>query len=252
MQVFELLNAATDIGYHMLEQGAEIYRVEDSLRRILAAYGKSDADVYALPGSLVVTLIDENGHPITKTKRVLNHDTNLDKVDQLNDLSRRICKSKPNMEEINEEIRRIMARKSYSPYVLVAAYIAIGFSFCLFFEGSLMDALVAGIIGACIKLLQFGLQRLKSNEFIKVILCSAFTSFVAILAFQMGIADSIDKVTIGALMTLVPGITLTNCMRDFIVGDFMTGLSRMVEALITAAAIASGVAINLTLLRNYI
>lgn len=252
MQNYELLNMATDIGFHLLEQGAEIYRVEDSISRILAAYGQTNVDVYAVPGSIVVTLSDEDDRPLTRTRRILRHETNLDKVDQLNHLSRTICQTTPELSEINAEIRRILARKTYPAPVLVLAYMVIGFSFSLFFEGSLFDALVASGIAAVIRLLQFALQKLRSNEFFSIILCSAFTSTVAIFAVWFGLADNMDKVTIGALMTLVPGITLTNCMRDFIAGDFMTGLSRMVEALLTATAIAAGVAINLFLLRGYI
>lgn len=252
MQTFELLNVATNIGYFMLEQGAEIYRVEESITRILKAYGYNEADIYAIPGSIIVTISDESGRPLTKTRRVLNHETNLDRVDKLNNLSRHICKSKPTYKQINAQIDAIMARKTYSRFLQVIAYAVIGFSFAIFFKGSIYDALVASVIALLIKLIQFALNRLNANNFFMTILCSAFTAFVAIFAVRFGIANNTDKVIIGALMTLVPGIALTNCMRDFIAGDFMAGLSRMVEALLIAAGIAVGVAINLTLLKNYI
>lgn len=251
MQIYELLNSVTDIGYHMLEQGAEVYRVEDSLRRIFASY-EIPAEVYAVPGSVIVTIHDEDGRPMTKTRRILLHDTNLDKVDRLNDLSRRVCRDRPEPQQIREEIKAILARRSYPAPILVFAYIIIGFSFALFFEGDINDALVAGVTGGLIKLLQLALAKVRSNEFFVIILCSAMTSFIAIVSVQLGLANNIDKVTIGALMTLVPGITVTNCMRDFIAGDFMTGLSRLAQALLAATAIAAGVAINMTLLRPYI
>lgn len=252
MQTFELLNVTTDIGYCMLEQGAEIYRVEESMRRILQAYGHDEAETYAIPGSIIVTILDETRQPLTKTRRILKHETNLDKVDKLNNLCRHVCKSKPTYKQISFQLKSIMSRTTYSPLVQVLAYAIIGFSFAIFFQGSLFDAIVASVIALIIKLMQFALQKLGSNEFFMILLCSSFTAFTAIFTVRFGIADNMDKVIIGSLMTLVPGITLTNCMRDFIAGDFMAGLSRMVEALLIATGIAIGVAINLTLLRNYI
>ena len=35
----KLLNAALDLGHLLLENGAEIYRVEDSIQHVLYAYG---------------------------------------------------------------------------------------------------------------------------------------------------------------------------------------------------------------------
>lgn len=252
MQTYELLNVATNIGYFMLEQGAEIYRVEESMKRILKAYGYNEVEVYAIPGSIIVTISDQAGRPLTKTKRILNHETNLDKVDKLNNLSRHICKSKPSYKQINAQIDAIMARKTYPASVQIISYAFIGFTFAIFFKGSIFDAIVASVIAMLIKLIQSALNKLNANNFFMTILCSGFTAFIAIFAVRFGVADNTDKVIIGALMTLVPGITLTNCMRDFIAGDFMAGLSRMVEALLIAAGIAVGVAINLTLLKNYI
>ena len=252
MQTFELINAAVDIGYYMLFHGAEIYRVEESIKRIFIAYGYNDIDVYAIPGSIVVTVTDNSKIPLTKTKRVLHHETDLDKVDKLNNLSRHICKSKPSYKQIMTQLNIILSRKTYPLFLQIIAYAVIGFSFALFFQGSIYDAIVASVIASIIKIIQHWLDKFNANDFFMTIICSALTSLVAIFSVRFGIADNMDKIIIGTLMTLVPGIALTNCMRDFIAGDFMAGLSRMVEALLIGSAIAIGVAINFTLLKNYI
>ena len=84
------------------------------------------------------------------------------------------------------------------------------------------------------------------------VLCSSFAAFIAILSVKLGISYQSDKIIIGALMTLVPGIAITNCMRDLIMGDYMAGLARMADALLIALGIAVGVASVLSLSKAFI
>ena len=56
-----------------------------------------------------------------------------------------------------------------------------------------------------------------------------------------------DTVTIGVLMVLVPGVALTNAMREIMVGDIFSGLSRTAESILTATAIALGVMVSLAI-----
>ncbi|HOV42028.1 MAG TPA: threonine/serine exporter family protein [Oscillospiraceae bacterium] len=252
MEDYELLNLSTDIGFFMLVHGAEVYRVEESIRRMLNSYGREDADVYVIPGSIVVTLCCKDGKPMTKTRRVLRHQTNLDKIDALNNLVRSICRETPDFESASLKFKEILGRKVYSNRVLLIVYAIIGASFAIFFGGTLRDAVFAMLAAMGIKIIQILFEKIDANDFFTIVICSAFASFFAIFSAYFHFADNMDKVTIGALMTLVPGITITNCMRDFIAGDLMTGLSRLAEAILTAAGIAIGVAVNLMFLKNFI
>jgi uncharacterized membrane protein YjjP (DUF1212 family) len=136
--------------------------------------------------------------------------------------------------------------------MLLIVYAIIGASFAIFFGGTLRDAAFAMLAAIGIKIIQILFEKIDANDFFTIVICSAFASFFAIFSAYFHFADNMDKVTIGALMTLVPGITITNCMRDFIAGDLMTGLSRLAEAILTAAGIAIGVAVNLMFLKNFI
>ena len=53
-----------------------------------------------------------------------------------------------------------------------------------------------------------------------------------------------DVVTISTLMVLVPGMALTNAMREIMAGDIISGLSRAADSILTAAAIAIGTAVG--------
>lgn len=107
MDYNELLTCALDIGELMLISGAEIGRVEDSVKRIVSAYDIARADIFTITSNIVVTLTPGSGVPITQTRRILRYDTDLEKLHSLNNLSRYICREKPNAEYIAAEVARI-------------------------------------------------------------------------------------------------------------------------------------------------
>ena len=78
---------------------------------------------------------------------------------------------------------------------------------------------------------------------------SALAAALALTAFRLGMPVHTDKVIIGALMLLVPGVALTNFMRDLMAEDFISGMLKLTEALLVAAAIALGTGVAVWLLR---
>ncbi|MBQ8781202.1 MAG: threonine/serine exporter family protein [Oscillospiraceae bacterium] len=247
MTTNQLLTVTSSIGTLLIEYGAEIYRAEESINRIAAAYGFTEengrtVEVFAIPACLIITIDSTAGMPVTRQRRITKRETNLDRVDKLNNLSRYICAETPNYETIMNFINQIRSRKTYGYPLQVASYAVVAATFALFFGGKLPDALVAGIIGILIKLISDAVAKVKPSVFFENLLCSAFAASAAVLVSKTGFTDGFDNVIIGSLMTLVPGITLTNCMRDFIAGDFLAGLYTMTEALLTAAGLAIGAA----------
>ena len=247
MQSEKLLPIAMRIGSLMLEYGAEIYRVEESIYRICKAYGAVSTDVFAIPSSIIVTMYMENEDAITLSKRVFAKQTDFDKVDQLNNLSRYVCSNLPDANTINELIQVIMARPEYNQKSVLIAYAIIPAAFCLFFKGTLVDAAFSMITGIVVKYLLDILYRFKSNTIFTNIICSSIGSLLAILFVKLGLAENYDKIIIGTIMLLVPGLILTTSMRDFMMGDLMAGMLRLIEALLVATGIAIGVALILTL-----
>ena len=89
MEDKHLLQLVTDIGYEMLSCGSEIYRVEETVKRICAAYGCEQAEVFAIPSTIIVSITRQE-ETITKTRRLSSKSTDLEKLAQLNQLSRRL------------------------------------------------------------------------------------------------------------------------------------------------------------------
>lgn len=248
----ELLEVTTVIGSLLVEYGAEIYRVEESIERISTAYGygtdEKNVDVFAIPTCVIVTVNCENEIPITRQKRIMVRGTNLDRVDRLNNLSRYICDKKPPYSEIMECISQIQRRSVYGFPIQLFSYAVVGSTFALFFGGKTADAITSGIIAVIIKLIETAIYQIKPSVFLKSLFCSMIASAIAVITAKIGLTDGYDAVIIGSLMTLVPGITLTNCMRDFIAGDFLAGLYTMTEALLIALGLAVGAAVPIALL----
>ena len=242
----DLLQITSGIGSMLIEYGAEIYRVEDSIYRIAAAYGFCEDDrkieVFAIPASLIITVNDGNSAPLTQTVRISVRETNLDRVDKLNNLSRFICVTKPGTEVINRHIAEIKERKVYSYPVQLLSYAVVGATFSLFFGGNAVEAAFAGLISMLVLVVTKFTNKIKASVFFQSVIGSMVIASIAVIVSKIGLTDSFDKIIIGASMNLVPGIILTNCMRDFIAGDFLAGMYTLVEALLIAVGMAVGAA----------
>ena len=240
MELEQIVDVAIEVGYGLLYNGAEIYRVEQSITYICRAYGIEEIEAFAIPSSIVVTISDGKRF-VTKSKRVIKRGTDLDKVEKMAGLSRKICKEKLDYEACKREIEKIKTGPVYSKKVCFIAYVVIGFVFTRLFGGTVIDGCLGSIVGICIVYLQKLMNRMKANSFFINIVCGFFSAFTAnILELKTGLFHA-DNVIIGTIMLLVPGLTIANSMRDFISSDTMTGMSRLFEALFVAVGIAIGV-----------
>ena len=237
-----LLDLATDLGYELALSGAETYRVEESINRILSSYGVS-SEVFAIPNCLTVSIETPEGKPMTRMRRVGFHGNDLDAVERFSGLSRAICNRKPSISDARQWLEKVrgMGRVYSLPFYLLGDFLgAAGFG--IFFGGSLTDGLCAGICGIVVGLVNKCMDKLKANPFFSTITASFLMALLAYAMGAVGIAKNSDAVTIGALMILVPGLLFTNAMRDIIYGDTNSGTNRIVQVLLIAAAIALGTA----------
>ena len=242
MDDITLIDLASDLGYELAMSGAETFRVEESVSRVLSAYGLN-AEVFAIPNYLIVTVLTKKGLPITRMRRIGSHGNDLDSVERLSALSRSFCLHTPAPQEAQQQLADTLAnRRAYSPAMLGLGNFLGAFGFCLFFGGNVPDALCAGVCGLLVGLVTGVLGKRRVSQFF-ITIAAAF--FMAWLAYGLGVAricQRTDAVIIGALMILVPGLLFTNAMRDIIYGDTNSGLNRVVQVFLVAAAIALGTA----------
>ena len=242
MDYYLLADFAAQIGYRLAMAGAETFRVEDTIRRVLHAYGL-ECEVFAIPNSLTVSFEAANGKPLTILKRIGYHGNDLEALEQLNALSRRICLEKPEVETAVLWLKETVARcRVYRLSVSLLGSFLGGAGFCLVFGGTLRDCLWAGMMGLIIGCVNRFMDRLEANPFFSTILASFLMALPAYLAAGFGWLDNPDAAIIGALMILVPGLLITNSMRDIIYGDTNSGIMRIVQVFLSAFAIALGTA----------
>jgi len=249
MDYDKLLNLSVELGCRLMSSGAEIYRVEESVRRLLQAYGLESPEVFAIPNCVIVSVTTPAGHPITRMRRIAGHGTDIELLEQCNSLCRQLCALHPPVEEAQALLSTLPERSQrYDPRKVLLGYGMAPAFFSPLFGGGVRDALCAMTGGLAVGLcLLYGRRLIGSNSFFRTAICSAVASLLSLMLVQLGLGRSVDTVTISVLMVLVPGVALTNAMREIMAGDIISGLIRTADAILTASAIAIGTATGLAI-----
>lgn len=242
----KLLNLGVELGRLLMTSGAEIYRAEESVTRLLTAYGL-EPQVFAIPNCLIVSVTTPDGHPITRMCRIPSHGTNIELLESCNDLCRHLCQKPLPVDEAQILLNALPKNvKSFSPpYILFGYGLAASF-FCVFFGGNVADWFCAAITGLAVGALGlFGQPLIGSNMFFRTVISSTLASILPFFFVQFGIGVHQESISIGVLMILVPGMALTNAMREIMAGDITSGINRTAEVILIATAIALGTAFSL-------
>ena len=246
-----LIKNIAEIGKLLLKNGAEIYRVEESLERMCQSYGFQDIGVFALPTYFTMSVTFQDGTNTSLTKRTLQNRTNLDAVCALNDLVRKICNETPTNDFIEQQIKAINSLHPIMPLVFLGYGLGAG-GYAIFFGGGLHEGIIAGIIGFLMYFFVWINEILGINSLMRTTLTSMFLTILAILSYHVHLIYNLDATIIGCLMILTPGIAITNSLRDIIDGNYVSGQARLVEAFFIATAIALGVGLMRILLKGLI
>ena len=241
MEYGALMEMAVRAGEIMLASGAEVYRVEDTIHRILKHSGIARADVFVVTTGIVATIADASLPPLTLVKRVENRATNLNRIYQVNNVSREFCSGKLSVGEAQERLDRIANTTLYGFWKKCIGYAATTGFFAVMFGGGPGECLVAAVVGVVLAFVLRAASNLMLNDFCQNALGS-FALAVAAYLLRRGafLGMSLDVVIISAIMPLVPGVTFTAAIRDTLNGDYSSGVARMAEAVVVALAVASG------------
>ena len=239
MDLNKILHVATFAGKIMLESGGETYRAEVIIWRICKIYGIEEAESFVTTTGVLVSICS-NGKTYSLIRRVSTRTIDLDKVDKVNDLSRNIISRGLTVSQLKEQLQIINEGDRYNnkTAILISAFGALCFVFL--FGGNMPEAMAAFFIGLVIKSLSIKFSTLEINQFFINSICAGIVSIMAILFLKIGLITDMDKTIIGSIMLLVPGLAITNAIRDTISGDLLAGSTRAVEAFLVAISIAIG------------
>lgn len=240
-----LLDTAVAAGELMLENGAETYRVEDTMHRILSLSRLQTAEVFVTMTGFVATLDDPSIHSMTVVRRITERGTNLDMIDQLNSLSRNLCSGELSLEAAARQIQNLKSHP-WKPGAFLVSTPVVTAAFALTYGGTLSEAFLSAVTGFVIAVCLYACRRLKLPSFFGTLLSSAAASVLASGFLRMfPFFGNLDSVIIASIMPLVPGVAITNAVFDTLHGDYLSGTARMLEAFVTAAAVAMGIGIGL-------
>ena len=234
------LTCAMDIGEQLLISGAEVHRVEESIERMCKAFGFTRTDVFIITSSMVVTSYAPDGTPHTQTRRITASTIDIERIHQLNALSRKICSTSMTEDEIRADLETALSCKRYGFWTELLCYMAIAGAFTLFFGGNLTETLISLLVGGIVRVGILIWEAAVSRPIVTKFMSAVVATALAFGAVKLGWIDSVDMIIIGNIMTLIPGIGLTVALRDLFTGDSIAGLLRTIEAILTALAIAAG------------
>jgi uncharacterized membrane protein YjjP (DUF1212 family) len=245
---YTLLRCLLDMGEMLLESGAEINRVEDTITRMGSAYGAERTDVFVITSIISITLVFGDGYTATETRRVANEvGTDFRRIESVNALSRACCMDPLPVDKLRKRVDQVAeGHKEYA--AILAGSILAAAGFAVFFGGSIADgaaaALFASVIAAAQKYLSgTRVKTIEANLIISLLLgLAAGILTISIPSLHM------DKILIGDIMLLIPGIAMTNSIRNMLVGDTISGIVRLAESLMWAVSIAGGIMVALAMI----
>lgn len=236
----EMMNRLMDIGEEMLKSGAEVKRVEDTLERMGKAYGAVRMNVFAITSNITATMAFADGQEVTQMRRVVNSgNTDFGKVEDLNAISRQFCEGSITEEKLNELLDK-EREKGLSRTRLYLGSIVTAAGMAVFFGGSMADGIASAVFALLVCIMQERIQPFCTNRMTFNLICSFFVGLlIAITAGQISFLHA-DRIIIGVIMLLIPGIAMTNAVKDIMVGDTISGIMRLTESLLWASALACG------------
>ncbi len=236
-----LVEYTLNIGRQMMECGAEAWRAENTMARIFRAYDLEVLDAHVMATQAAVTVKNAEGEHYTSTCMILPNKTgtDLERLEMLNAAARYICQAPPSVDQLPLPMGRTGVRWSWRE--LLGFMTAAG-AFAVFFGGCFLDGLASGVIGGLIYLMEQVRRVHHQNRVIYTTVASFVSALLALGCAGIGFGVHLDRIMIGDIMLFIPGLTIVNGVRELFYADILTGVYRLIEALLIAGAIAAGYA----------
>lgn len=248
-----LVDTAVLAGEIMLESGAEAYRVEDTISHFLKTAHLKHAQVFVTMTGIIATLSDPSIEAITVVRRVSKRSTNLNKIYLVNDVSRKFAGQELELKEAFSELKQIRRKEQYSLAIKSGGIVLTSAFFCMLLGGSLYEIIIAAIVGTFLAFLMWAGRKIGLQGFLLDGVNTVLVVFASMmLCYLIPLPLRNDMVIIGGIMPMVPGVAITNAIRDTLQGDYVSGGARMMEACMEAASIAFGACIGILLFHKIV
>lgn len=239
------LDSAALAAQTILESSGETYRAEDTALRMCRAFGLKDAQIIAFPTGFVLSADTEDGES-TRVFRVSQRSIRLDRIDQVNGISRLVTQGKLDAQQAHDELCRMRSEPSLPWWKTCLFYALAAAFFTVMFGGGLLEFAFSLLLGFLVQLIELPLAKHNVPSQLRAFLLGFLAALFSVLMLMLWPANQEAMIT-GIIMPLLPGLSMTNAIRDTIRGDLISGLARGAEALISAILLSAGVAAALLL-----
>ena len=231
-------------GRIMMESGAETYRVEDTMLRMARSQNLDDAQSYVTPTGIIFSL--GRTQP-TRVTSISTRITDLHKITLVNNVSRKLTSQIITLEQAYDELKNIESTNYFLPIIIQVLSASIASScFLVLFYGAWANVPAAFLAGGTGLYIATLVQEKTNVKFFAEFLAALVVGIIAYVAVNIGYGTDLDQIIIGGVMPLVPGLLITNAVRDLMAGHFTSGIAKGAEAFLTAFAIGSGIALVLS------
>ncbi len=240
----KILDLAYEAGTILLENGAEISRVEDTMSRIAGHFGIEDESFFVLSNGIIAT-----GKGYARSQFIPIKGARLDKVVAVNQLSREVAEGKCDLEMLEQRLKQIREMKTKPAWEQIAASALGCAAFCFIFNGSLADglaSLIAGVFLWAFILLANG----RLSRIVTTLAGGLLSSILCLVMHSLGLGSHLSNMIIGSIIPLIPGVAFTNGIRDMANEDYIAGFTRLLDAMLSFFCIALGVALAFLLDKN--
>lgn len=224
------------------QTGCGTHRIEGLIKKILGNCQLKNYEIFVTTTGIVVTIDSENDGVITMVKQIPKKKMHTEHISLIEDVVNSFIAGELTAQESIKEIYNVEAKATYPYWVTIIAFGMAGAFRTLMFGGQIIDGISSLIIGMCMGIF---VQALNSNNTFTFLVncCGGFVvGFMSVLLMRFGIGCTLDKIIIGTLMPIAPGVPFVHSVNDILHGDYSSGTTRAYEALLTAAAIGTGVA----------
>ena len=233
-----ILDITYEAGAILLENGAEISRVEETMHRIADHFGVEDESFFVLSNGIMMT-----GKGFARTKFIPIKGASLDKVVAVNQLSREVAEGRWTLEEVGEKLKEIRAMKPKRAWEQILASAVGSAAFCILFGGGFADCLASFIAGLVLWSFMLFVGSRHLSRIVSTVTGGLLSSLVCFGLYRIGLGSHLSNMIIGAIIPLIPGIAFTNGIRDMANEDFIAGTTRLLDAMLSFFCIALGVAL---------
>lgn len=236
-----LADTAALAGEIMLVAGAETYRVEDTIHRILKTSGFQRCDAFVIPTGIMITLEDWRIDTVSLNRRIGEKQTNLGNIAQVNDISRRYCSGELTLKETFHRLKHL-SPTVYPNWLIYLCMIITAACFALILGAGSVECVIAGFNGIYFALSRMINRKLHLNSFVFNMFASFLMAFTSMSVKTLWYPNLLlEPLIAGSIMALLPGVAMTNGIRDTLEGDYVSGAARMIEAFVIAASLALGI-----------